>query len=153
VTASTEVLIGDVEAEHVMIRPLFRSQADLFDVRDGNWIDCEVQVAAGGFRGNFRADLRSEEFQGLSAELDALNQTLEGTATFSTLDGQLALTLTGDSAGRVRVTGEAVDAAEHGNRLHFSLEIDRAHVPPICESLNALLAAFPVTHVTDAEQA
>jgi hypothetical protein len=59
VTASTEVLIGDSAAQHVLIRPLFRSQPDLFDFKDGNWIDCEIQIAAGGFRGSVRADLRS----------------------------------------------------------------------------------------------
>jgi hypothetical protein len=152
VTASTEVLIGDLDAQHVLIRPLSRSQPDLFDFKDGNWIDCELQIAAGGFRGSFRADLRSEEFQSFSEEMAALRRTPDGTATFSTVDGQIALSLTGDAAGSVRVAGEAIDAAENGNRLQFSFDIDQAHVASICQSLNDLLSAFPVTGVADAEQ-
>jgi hypothetical protein len=153
VTASTEVVVGDLDAEHVLIRPLFRSQPDLFDIRDDNWIDCEVQVVAGGFRGGFRSDLRSEELQSFSEETEALRRTLDGTATLSTVNGQIVLSLTVGGAGRVRVAGEAIDGADGGNRLQFSFEIDQARVPAICESLASLLAAYPVTGAPDAEQA
>jgi autotransporter translocation and assembly factor TamB len=153
VTASTEILIGNPEAQQVLIRPLFRSQPDLFDFKDGNWIDCELQVAAGGFRGSFRADLRSEEFQSFLEEMEALKRAVEGTATLSTLEGQIALALTADGVGPVRVTGEAIDAKEDGNRLQFSFEIDQTEVPAICQSLSNLLAAFPAMGVSDAEQA
>jgi hypothetical protein len=153
VTATTEILIGNPDAQQVLIRPLFRSQPDLFDFKDGNWIDCELQLTAGGFRGSFRADLRSEEFQSFLEELEALNQAVEGTATLSTSDGQIALVLTADGVGSVRVSGEAIDAKEDGNRLQFSFEIEQTEVPAICQSLGNLLAAFPVMGVPDAEQA
>ena len=55
VAASTEVLIGEASAQHVLIRPLSRSNPGLFDERDGNWIDCEVELVAGGFRGSIHA--------------------------------------------------------------------------------------------------
>jgi hypothetical protein len=152
VTASTEVLIGDSAAQHVLIRPLFRSQPDLFDFKDGNWIDCEIQIAAGGFRGSVRADLRSEEFQTFSEDVEGLRRALDGIATLSTLDGRIVLSLTGAGARPVRVTGEAIDATENGNRLEFSFDIDQASVAPICQSLNDLLAAFPITGVPDPEQ-
>jgi hypothetical protein len=152
-TPSTEIVIGDIDAQHVVIRPLFRSQPDLFDAKDGNWIDCELEIAAGAFSGRFRADLRSDEFQSFSEELAGVSRTLDGTATFSTLDGQISFSLTGDGTGPVRVTGEAVDAAASGNRLHFRFDIDRMQLPPLCESLEHLLAAFPVVGVPDAEQA
>jgi len=151
VTASTEVLIGDLDAQHVLIRALFRSQPDLFDFTEGNWIDCELQIAAGGFRGSFRVDLRSEEFESFTDEMEALRRAPDGTATFSSLDRQIALSLTADAAGHVRVSGEAVDAAD-GNRLQFSFAIDPSHVAPICQSLHDLLTAFPVTDVPEAEQ-
>jgi hypothetical protein len=149
VGASTEVLIGDSDAQHVLIRPLFRSQPGLFDDRDGNWIDCELQIVAGGFRGGFRADLRSEEFHTFLEEVEGVRRTLDGTASFTTTEGQIALALTGDGKGQVRVTGEAVDAAAAGNRLRFVFDIDQAHLAPMCESLGHLLAAFPVTGAPD----
>jgi hypothetical protein len=148
--ASTEVLIGDSDAEHVLIRPLFRSQPGLFDDRDGNWIDCELQIVAGCFRGGFRADLRSEEFHTFLEEVEGLSRTRDGTASFTTMEGQIALSLTGDGKGHVRVTGEAIDAVAVGNRLQFVFDIDQAQLPPISESLGHLLAAFPVTGAPDA---
>jgi hypothetical protein len=148
--ASTEVLIGDSDAEHVLIRPLFRSQPGLFDDRDGNWIDCELQIVAGCFRGDFRADLRSEEFRTFLEEVEGVRRTLHGTASFATMEGQIALSLTGDGRGHVRVTGEAIDAAAVGNRLRFVFDIDQTHLPPISDSLGHLLAAFPVTGAPDA---
>ena len=147
--ASTEVLIGDSDAEHVLIRPLCRSQPGLFDDRDGNWIDCELQVVAGCFRGGFRADLRSEEFHTFLEEVEGLSRTPDGTARFTTMEGQSALSLTGDGKGHVRVTGEAIDAVAVGNRLQFVFDIDQTQLPPISESLGHLLAAFPVTRAPD----
>ena len=122
--ASTEVLIGNPGADHVLIRPLVRTHPGLFDRWDGNWLDCELHVAAGGFRGDLRAQLRSEEFAAFAQELDALSQTLEGTASFSTMEGQMSLALAGHLTGRVQVTGEAVDDLGAGNRLRFAFEIE-----------------------------
>jgi hypothetical protein len=152
VAASTEVLIGDADAQHVLIRPLSRTQPDLFDDPDGDAIDCDVEIVAGGFRGDFRAELRSEEFQGFLAEAEGLRRTMEGAATFTTAEGQIALSLTGDGKDRVCLTGDALDVAGSGNRLQFSFELDRAHLAAICQSLDHLLAAFPVTQAADTEQ-
>lgn len=141
---STDILIGDSGGQYVLVRPLARSQPGLFDSWDGNWIDCEVEIAAGGFRGGFRADLRSEEFQALLEGLEALQRALTGTATFTTMEGQLAFSLVGDAHGQVQVQGEGVDATAGGNRLQFGFELDQASLVEICRSLEYLLAAYPV---------
>jgi hypothetical protein len=144
VTPSTEIFIGDANAQHVVLRPLSRTHPGLFDSSDGNWIDCEVHVAVGGFRGSFRAALRSEEFQTFLEEVEALNRTLEGTATFRTLEDQVAITLSGNGKGTVHVSGETIDSPGTGNRLQFGFEMDQTYLPEICRSLEYLLAAFPV---------
>jgi hypothetical protein len=142
--ASTEVLIGDSGAQHVLIRPLSRSQPGLFDEWDGNWIDCELEIVSGAFRGGFRADLRSEEFRTFLAETQELVQALEGSARLTTMEGQLAVFLTGDGKGAIRVHGEAIDKAPGVNRLQFEFEVDQTYLGSICQSLEHLLAAFPV---------
>jgi hypothetical protein len=149
VPASTEILIGDEDAQRILIRPLGRRHPGLFDYSDGNWISCEIQISAGGFRGGFQADLRSEEFQAFLAEVETLRQTLEGSAAFSTMEGQIAFSLAGDGNGRVRVSGEALDEPGVGNRLHFEFGIDQTYLPQITASLEHLLAAFPVTGTPD----
>ena len=144
-TPSTDILIGDTDGQYVLIRPLCRKHPGLFDYQEGNWIDCEFEVAAGAFRGKFRADLRSEEFHALREDTEGLSRALEGSASFNTVEGCIALTLTGDGNGAVRVSGEAVDLADAGNRLLFDFEIEQTCLPDICQSLEYLLAAFPVT--------
>jgi len=143
VAASTEVLIGDSGAQHVLIRPLSRSSPGLFDDRDGNWIDCEVELAAGGFRGRFRTDVSSEEFHTFLEQVEGLSAAVDGTASLTTMEGQIALSLTGNGNGPVRVVGEAVDGAGIVNRLQFGFDIDQALVPEVARSLGDLLAAFP----------
>lgn len=143
--ASTEVLIGDSGGQHVLIRALTRSHPGLFDYPDADWIVCEVEITAGGFRGEFRADLRSEEFHAFLEEVEGLSTMLEGTAAFSAMEGQIEFSLTGDANGRIGVEGEALDEAGTGNRLHFAFEIDQKDLPAISGALESLLAAFPVT--------
>jgi hypothetical protein len=144
VTASTELVIGDENGQHLVVRAMSRNHPDLFDYWDGNWVACEVEIAAGGFRGAFRADLRSEEFRVFLEEVEALSRALDGAASFSTMEGQIAFSLTGDGKGHVRVQGEAVDMVGGDNRLQFSLDIDQTYLPAVCRSLEVILAAFPV---------
>jgi hypothetical protein len=149
VAATTEVLIGDAGAQYVLIRPLSRSHPGLFDHWDGNWIDCELEIASGGFRGSFRADLRSEEFSAFLEQAQGLVHTLEGSASLTTMEGQIAVFLTGNGKGTIRVHGEAIDEAGGVNRLQFAFDIDQTYLGPICQSLEHLLAAFPLTGSAD----
>jgi hypothetical protein len=144
VSASTEVLIGDAGGPHVLIRVLFRNHPGLFDAGDGNWLGCEIEIAAGAFRGAFPADLRAEEFKTFFDEADALSRALDGIATLSTIEEQIALTLSGDGKGHVRVQGDARDAPAGENRLHFGFDIDQTYLQEICRSLEIILSAFPV---------
>jgi hypothetical protein len=150
VAASTEVLIGDAGAQHILIRPLSRSTPGLFDAWDGNGIDCEVEIAAGSFQGRFRADIRSDEFHTFLEQIDALSAASDSTASLTSMEGQLAVSLSGDGGGRVRVAGEAVDVVGAGNRLQFGFEVELASVSEIARSLDHLLAAFPVKAAPDA---
>jgi hypothetical protein len=151
VTDSTELKIGRESGQHVVIRALSRNHPDLFDSWDANWVACEVEIAAGGFRGAYRADLRSEEFRLFLDEVEALSRTLEGAASFSTMEGQIALSLAGDGKGHVRVQGEAADIpAGDSNRLQFHFDIDQTYLPEICRSLEVILAAFPVVGTAEA---
>jgi hypothetical protein len=150
VTASTELLIGHENGEHVVVRALSRNHPDLFDGWDANWVACEVAISAGGFRGAFRANCRSEEFRLFLDEVEALSGTLEGAASFSTMEGQIALSLAGDAKGHLRVQGTAADTPAGDNRLQFSFEIDQTCLPSIGRSLEVILSAFPVVGTADA---
>jgi hypothetical protein len=121
----------------------------LFDERDGNWIDCEVELATGGFQGRFRTDVSSEEFHTFLEQVEGLSTTVDGTASLATMEGQIALSLTSDGTGHVRVTGEAVDVAGVGNRLQFGFDFNQVLLPEIARALGYLLAAFPMVGAPD----
>jgi hypothetical protein len=145
VTPTTDILIANADGQRLLIRPLTRSHAGLFDYEDGNWIDCEIELEVGAFRGAFRADLRSEEFQTLMEQMAGLSLSADdGTASFTTMEGQLAFTLTGDGSEQIRIGGEAIDAAGTGNRLQFAFILERSALADIGRSLEHLLTAFPV---------
>jgi hypothetical protein len=144
VADSTDILIGEPDGQRVLIQPQGRQHPGLFDYWDGNWIVCRIDLTAGGFRGGFEASLRSEEFQAFLEELENLVDTLESTAAFSTMEGQLAFSLTGDGVGHIHLTGEAQDLPG-GNRLHFEFEVDQTCLAEIRRSVERVLTAFPVT--------
>ena len=147
---STEIVIGDVGAQHVLIRAIARSSPGLFDDWDANGVLCEVELAAGGFRARFSADLRSEEFHAFMDQTLELERTVDGAATFATIEGQVALSLSAEGNGRIRVAGEALDSPGDGNRLTFHFDIDRAELSEISLAIGHLLAAYPVVEAPDA---
>jgi hypothetical protein len=147
---TTEILIGDVAGSHVLITPLGRSQPGLFDERDGNGIDCEVNVTAGAFHGTFRASVRSEEVRMFLDDLGRLARTLDGAATLTALEGQLRVSLTAGESESIAVTGDAIDEPGGGNALRFAFPIERSGLDPLCRSVEHLLAAYPVNGAMDA---
>jgi hypothetical protein len=143
VSAATELVIGDVGGEHLTVRALSRNPPDLFDSSEADSIACEVEIVAGPFRGDLRADLVPEDFQSFLDEAEALSRAADGTATFSASPGRLAFSLAAAGTGVIRVRGEALDTADGPNHLHFAFDIDRSWLPAICRSLQELLTAFP----------
>lgn len=142
--ASTDILIGDASAQHVLIRPLSRTTPGLFDDRDDDAIVCEIHVTAGGFRGQFAADLRTEEFRALLDEIEASGTSLENAANLDSASGQIDLSLIGDGAGNILVAGYVADAADDGNRLEFAFAMGEDVMPELVRSLEQVLTAFPL---------
>ena len=144
VAASTDILIGDASAQHVLIRPVSRTTPGLFDDRDDSAITCEVQIAIGGFRGQFTAQLRTDEFRSMLDEIEASGPSLENAANLDATSGQIDLSLIGDGAGHVLVAGYVADAEDDGNRLEFAFAMSEAVMPDLVRSLEQVLAAFPL---------
>ena len=139
VAESTDILIGDASAQHVLIRPVSRTTPGLFDDRDDSAISCEVQIAVGGFRGQFAAELRTEEFRSMLDEIEASGTSLENAANFDASE-----TFSIVMSGNVLVAGYVADAEEDGNRLEFAFAMGAAAMPELVRSLEQVLAAFPL---------
>ena len=122
----------------------FRSQSDVEDFDDGNWLACAVRVKAGGFRGDVAVSLRAEEFRRFRDELRRLNATLTGAATFETMEEWTAVRLVGDGRGHIEASGFLVDGFADANRLAFRLDFDQTELARMLRELDAVLSAFPV---------
>ena len=113
------------------------------DNKDG-WLSADVEIAVGSFRGSYAADFDIFAFSEFAKQLAVLHQTVSGSAKFTSLEGQLELTLKCDALGHISVSGEAMDVAGIGNKLLFDLDIDQTHVPEVLNSLKATLKKHPV---------
>lgn len=144
VADAVEVILGDSERERIRLTVLGRSHPTCTDYWDGNWLRTSVSVQIGGFSGSYVADLRAEEFRSFGDEVASLYSALEGDATFTTMEGQVSLVLSGDGMGHVSVKADLRDEAGTGNRLHCEFDIDQTYLPAIIDALGAIDSAWPV---------
>jgi hypothetical protein len=69
---------------------------------------------------------------------------LKGDVTFTTLEDQLFLKLSGNGRGQISLTGYALDQPGIGNRLQFQLELDQTHLAQALRDLDVTIERFPV---------
>ena len=118
--------------------------AELKSPLNTNWLVVAILVLAGGFSGRARASILTDELVSFAEQLHPLCETLNGTAEFSTLEGQLLLKLLGDGRGHINLTGEVLDRAGLGNTLSFSFEFDQTLLQRSIHELDSVIRAFPV---------
>ena len=108
-----------------------------------NWLDVVIRVQAGGFQGEVKAQIISDELVRFASQLHPLYESLSGTAEFLTMEGQLSLRLIGDGKGHIELHGTVVDEAGVGNRLDFTLHFDQTQLrASICE-IERITSQFP----------
>lgn len=140
------VVVGRPDGEHVELEVVRRERPQASDFWDGNWLSCQVSLRVGSFSARYLAALRAEEFERWLKAAQALSRTLQGEATFHTLEGQLLLSISSvGSLGGLRVTGEARDQAGTGNRLRFALgDFDQTELPGLLGALEDVVRTYPV---------
>ena len=107
------------------------------------WLPSKVEVRAGAFSGEYPCYLDTWAFARFSREVRDLYETLKGTATFTTYEGQLEIVLVGDGLGHVDVKVQAMDYAGTGNKLSIRLGIDQTSLPSLIKELDSIVAAYP----------
>lgn len=111
---------------------------------DDNWLRVVVSIHCGAFRGEFDAAFLTSEIDAFRQQASVLYESLKGRAEFQTLEEQLSLSLTGDGLGHIELRGEALDQPGIGNRLSFTVHLDQTELHSSLQSLNAILATYPV---------
>ena len=135
---------GQSEHERIEIDVLNYERAPVGEYWDDNWLNVEIRVRAGGFRGKAAATIITSELEKFLSELRPLYEKLDGKAEFATMEGQLGLRLSGDGKGHIELQGEVADQAGIGNRLHFTLQFDQSQLRVSISELERVTVKFPV---------
>jgi hypothetical protein len=104
-----------------------------------DWLEPTVSICAGPFSGAARVHVIASDFVRLLPQLRSLYDTLRGTATFDTIERQIAFTLTGDGKGHITLAGFFEDRAGGDNRIQFSLSFDQTLLPRSIAQIERLL--------------
>jgi hypothetical protein len=136
--------IGRNDSEYLGVRITGRSHPGSQDFWDGNWVNADIEIDAGSFRGRYGAYLRAEELEGFRDALARLYSFDAKEAKFETMEKQLNIRITGNGLGHFMAECEALDQAGIGNRLIFSLEFDQTEIPEMLKGLDAVVREYPI---------
>jgi hypothetical protein len=135
---------GETERERIEIDVRDFERAPAGDCFDDNWLRVDIHVQAGGFHGSAPAAFTTSALAKFLSELHPLFETLNGSAEFSTMEGQLSLRLVGDGKGHIKLLGVVEDRPGDGNRLHFALQFDQSQLGMSIGELKKVISTFPV---------
>ena len=138
-----ELAIGKSETEQVKLS-VFGYKLDATGIYyDDNCLDCYVELKFGGFTGAFEASFLTSELIALLPQLEELYKTLEGSASFTSMEHQLEFTITGNGLGSFEIEGEAMDEAGPANLLKFYSDFDQTFLPRVIRQLTAIVNEYP----------
>jgi hypothetical protein len=139
---------GQSERERIEIDVLDYERKPVGEYWDDNWLNVEIRVHAGGFRGKASIAIITSELEKFLSELKPLYEKLVGEAKFATMEQQLGLRLNGDGKGHIELRGEVADQAGIGNRLFFNLRFDQTQLKQSINDLEIIVATFPVRSIS-----
>ena len=139
-----EIALRADGGDFLLITIMGRSHPDALDYWDGNWILAEVEVKGGGFHGNVKGDLRSEEFADFQTQLTILQEKLRGEAEFRTMENWLSIQIVGDGMGHMKCRCLVCDQPGIGNLLDFAIHSDQTFTRRTLADLHRVLTSFPV---------
>jgi len=140
---------GQSERERIEIDVLGYERKPVGEYWDDNWLNVEIRVHAGGFRGKASAAIITSELEKFLSELKPLYEKLVGEAKFATMEEQLGLRLSGDGKGHIELHGEVADQAGIGNRLFFNLRFDQTQLKQSISDLELIVETFPVRSIPE----
>lgn len=139
------LVIGGRKRERIAIDVLRRLYPKAEDYSDGNWVDAQIDVSVGVWRGTYHASLHVDEFIDFRKQLETMHATLQGVARFDPMEPWLELTVTAESSGLLSVTGTACHNFSSGTRLEFELEsMDQSHIPAMLSQLRDIEREIPL---------
>ncbi|MBG0827651.1 hypothetical protein HS041_07730 [Planomonospora sp. ID67723] len=127
------------------IQVLGRMHPGRTDFWDGNWLTAPIHVQVGGFTARIAAGLRVQELRDFRADVERLYAQVRGSATLSSMEHWIELTVECHPTGSLSISGTVADDPGRWNTLHFVIEdLDQTDLPPLVDALVAVEERFPV---------
>lgn len=136
----TLVLTGPAQ-QRLTVQAVGRIRPDATNTDDGNWLRTTVQLQTGQFAGAATCSIRTDDLSDFREGLARLTDDRSATATFKTMEDQLGIVIIGDGRGGLTIQGHVADTA---NRLAFAFQGDQGGLPQVLETIDAILAHYPV---------
>ena len=142
-SAKQSLVIGSSGGEHLRVVVLKRTRPEADGFWERNWLDCAIDVSAGGFQGSVNANLRAEDLLGFRDALDMLRDGRVREAIFETTQQWLTMQVTVAGEGKFQAECELRDDPK-GNRLYFVMAFSTDGMASVLEALDGIVEAFPV---------
>lgn len=112
---------------------------------DKNWIEAQIIVEAGGFKGDYTGEFMIQDFVRFREELKELYTNLDSSAKFRGYENYLEIDIKGHGAGYFNATCIAVDQSgyQFGPELKFELGFDQTYIPGYIKQLDGIISRFP----------
>lgn len=105
------------------------------------WAQSAVEIKTSHFHGTINPWVEARDFSIFANSLSVLYQTLKGTASFATTEGQISFNLEAKSGGQIEMSGVAWSEACYGSRLEFEISLDQTFLQEPLKKLEAHLFA------------
>jgi len=106
------------------------------------WVPVNITIRTGGFSGQFKAAFLARDMVKFRDELRTLYESLNGYATFETLENQMHLRVTVDKLGHIYVDGELRDEVCISNKLIFQMSFDQTYLGHTVQELDEVITGI-----------
>jgi hypothetical protein len=138
----SEIIIGK-EKQYVKITVAGKTYPGSSDRWDGGWLNSNIDLSLGCFKGSFNANLRVDEFERFLKDLRNLDKTLKGKAAYQSIEEWLIIDIeNADSLGNFNVRVTAKDSLGGHNKITGLVVIDQTFFRSIIKAIEAMLANF-----------
>ncbi|MCL5992334.1 MAG: hypothetical protein M1419_09580 [Bacteroidetes bacterium] len=121
---------------------------DKTDFWDGNFLNVKISIKAGGFIGNFNAELINIDFLKFREGLENLYKNLTSTSNIRFKEDKIIIKIKGDGKGHF--TSDCIandDPGIYGNELKFSIYFDQTEIINLIRTIDKIINKFPIKEI------
>ncbi|TKD72310.1 hypothetical protein [Pseudalkalibacillus hwajinpoensis] len=135
-------LLGD--DMKIVIEVMGRSHPDRTDYWDGNWVFSNVTLQIPGYKADFCADLRTDEFLSFQNQLKDMDEKMKGKALLDSMEGAVKIEGKMNLLGKLMWTCETCHPIGTGAVLQFEFDSDQSYLPKLIKELEGILTSYLV---------